>query len=389
MRFLQGNTDYHLNIFNRDRGDFETFSQPFLKLYPSFEHKNSNQTNFMMQQKTRRLIMALAIGSIFSLFSSCTVDDLKPPKWDIALLGPMANATVSVADFADFVSFQESFSDNLTASELGIVTGTFPCALEVDLPDVTNQNFSYSSEFESATFGSGSNLTFSISNTLPVALKAGFTVEVTSGGAALFSHTISESIEPGATYTPSSAIDLSGKVLTTSINYSILNFGTAAGGGSCVPGADEDLTINATDGMAFNFNINGNVSSVIVAPNYQSEEITTSSEVNLSGDEISTTEMEGTFKIKYNNRFKVDIHVKANIDTYTMFDGVIPANSTGVLTSNFLDKATYKQIQSANNITTAFRMANDSNVPQAIVLTDEVDIQFIADLLITINSDKK
>lgn len=353
-----------------------------------------------MHKRTNRLLQALVIGALLCFGSACTKEDFAPPKWDIDVVGPLANTTVAVSDFDSFIQFSESLSDEINAADLGIppelIDADVPCIPDLGPFDITDRTFSFDAEFESATLASGTNLSFTIINTLPVNIKAGTVIEVKSSGAVLFSHTINQTLTAnGGSYTPASAIDLSGKVLTSSVTYSITNFSTAQVG-NCND-FTETYSIRSNEGLSFSASVTATASAVTIGPGYTSEQIITDSEINLEGDAIPTNEMAGTIAVKFTNELPVDLRFSVSFPEsgVTIFNNeLVGANGTSLVPEQGINGVAnitteiYNQIRSATFVRTTFQMENASGQSVAIDFADQIEIQFIGKLKVNINSDE-
>lgn len=339
----------------------------------------------------------LFITLVACTLGSCDFSNTDLPVWELEILGPIAQTTISLEEVPEFSDF--TFSGEITSQDaFGVSNITVPV-----FPAQSGQNvgpFTGSTdEFVEVSFETG-DIAMSLTNDFPVNMKKDAIIIVSSGGNNILSHTVTRDISAnGGTYSFSISNGLAGKVLESEIQIEIQNFGTD---GSATP-----VTFDNSTKVTYEFTLsNATISFIRIKSGNNFSANSEFADFNFTGEEIKVQTITGDLKVQVTNSMPVVLKTQiyfydANkseppLDSLFSSSQTIPAASvndngepispasTELVAS--IDEAKYERIKNAKFFKSEISLSSLDGVPSVLLSkTDSLSSKVIGDLIITID----
>ena len=333
---------------------------------------------------------------IVATLSSCDLSNTDLPIWELEILGPIAQTSVSLEEIPEFSEF--SYTGEITSQEVfGVSNVTLP-VFPATSQDTVGPFTGETDEFVSVTFETG-DIDVSLTNDFPVNIKQNSILIVNSGSENIFQHTIAQDIDPGETYSFALSNGLAGKTLENELEILIKDFSTD---GSATP-----VTFNSNSKISYTFALsNATIEEIRIQSGNDFSADSDFADFSFTGDEIDIQSITGDLKVKVTNSMPVVLSLQvlfydANkseppLDSLFASSQTVPAASVDndgvpILEASTelvatIDEAKYEQIKSAQFVKTRIELSSLDGVPSVLLSkSDSLTSKVIGDLLITID----
>ena len=336
-----------------------------------------------------RLKQSLYLLALILIQVACNFnpDNLVPPQWDTSFIGPLVRTSASLDKILDIED--QHFSDEFVLCDLpSLPTCTGPIIVPPVSPpiDLPSDTLNYTDIYNQITLDSGIiNLT--ISNDLPMNIKAGLTVEINnSDGSNLVSFVLGTDLQPNqsAFFTD----NLSGRSLSSAFIVEFKDFASDGSGGV--------VNLTGTEKIGFEFEvITLKVREVSLVPGNVFSLADTSEFTLDDGIVINSQPLTGSLNLICDNQFAAGFAFQAyflneakNLVLDSLLpNGVVYPDSVSTLTTEITEERLLNLKSAAWVVSKMDWIAvpNDPSFNQVILFnTDSLNVTMVAELKVRI-----